>query len=159
MDKADCPGCQARFDPIDGPTHAYLTVSPACWARFGQALALHFSDYRFWPAHQLLTDAYVLQHSRGQDPRAVRSAHIHLAALYSQIGLGQPETRVVALRQALAGGDFQKPQPRWPRASVTMADVDLTSPARHLASVRAFAQAVLTDWKDHHELAARLCAI
>ncbi|MEM8575749.1 MAG: DUF5946 family protein [Pseudomonadota bacterium] len=152
-----CPGCDGRFPRLEGPTHAYLTASPGCWARFGQALALHYSDHRYWPAHQLLTDAYSLQHSRGSDHRALRSAHVHLGALYAQLRLGQPEARVIAIRRALSECDFQELSYAWRAPSASIADVDLSEPRAHLATVERFARAVLSDWSEHHDLARKLC--
>ncbi|MCK8484206.1 DUF5946 family protein [Aliiroseovarius sp. S2029] len=152
-----CPGCKGRFAKTDGPMHDYLSVSAGCWARFGQALALQYSDHRYWRAHQLLTDAYALQHSRNGDPRAIRSAHVHLAALYAQIVLGQSEARVIALRRTLSKRDFKWSQP-WPVPSVSIADVDLAGPDRHFASVKKLALGVLSDWSGFEGLAKRLCS-
>lgn len=152
-----CPGCERRFIETNGPSHEYLAVSAGCWARFGQALALHYSDHRYWPAHQLLADAYYLQHSRGDDRRAIRSAHVHLAALFAQVVLCQSEARVVALRRTLSGRDFQWLR-SWPVPSVSIEDVDLSEPGQHLLSVEEYAHAVLSDWSCFEERAKRLCA-
>ncbi|MBO6923107.1 MAG: hypothetical protein JJ859_12890 [Roseicyclus sp.] len=154
-----CPGCLGRFADIEGPVHAYLKGSAECWARFGQALALQYSDHRYWPAHQLLTDAYSLQHSLGDDLRARRSARIHLAALYAQIHLGQSEARLVALRKALSDPSLADLPTVWPVPSVSIAEIDISEPARHLHSVERFARAVLSDWSDHHSIAAQLCKV
>lgn len=156
---ARCPGCEGRFPSLDRPTHTHLTVSAGCWAHFEHALALHFSDQRYWPAHQLLTNAYSLQHSRGGDRRALRSVHVHLSALYAQICLRQPEARVIAMRRALSEFDFHESPPTWPAPSASVADVDLSEPKQHLATVERFAYAVLSDWSDHHALAQMLCEI
>lgn len=154
-----CPGCEGRFPSLDGPTHTHLTVSAGCWSRFGQALALHFSDHRYWPAHQLLTNAYSLQHSRGGDRRALRSVHVHLGALYAQLRLGQPEARVIAMRRALSELDFDELSHSWPAPSSSISDIEMSEPGRHLVTVERFARAVLFDWSDHHALARKLCEI
>ena len=31
---AVCPGCGSRLPAVEGPVHAYMTSSPACWAAF-----------------------------------------------------------------------------------------------------------------------------
>lgn len=154
-----CKGCAGCFPDIDGPVHDTLTVSAGCWARFGQALALQYSDHRFWPAHQLLTDAYVLQHSRGDDWRSIRSAHVHLAALYAQLCLGQTEARVIALRRALSEFDFKPLRQPWPTPGQSILAVDLLAPDQHQMTVRAYAWRVLEDWRPFHELAERLCEV
>ncbi len=159
MTMAECPGCKGWFPEIEGPTHAYLTVSPGCWARFGRALALHYSDYRYWPAHQLLTDAYSLQHSRSADRRTLRSTHVHLGSLYAQLRLGQAEARVISLRRALSEFDFNELPTIWPTPSTSILDVDMSCPAGHLTTVEVFAKAVLNDWAAFHGLADRLCRI
>lgn len=154
-----CDGCSGRFAETDGPVHDYLTVSAGCWARFGQALALHYSDHRYWPAHQLLTDAYVLQHSQGAGLRSIRSVHVHLAALYAQLCLGQAEVRIVALRRALSEFDFKPLGRAWPRSSQSIAIVDLSVPDRHLSTTKDYAWSVLEDWEPYHELADGLCRV
>lgn len=160
MDRTSvCEGCAGRFPDIDGPVHDTLTVSAGCWARFGQALALQYSDHRFWPAHQLLTDAYVLQHSRGDDRRSIRSAHVHLAALYAQLRLDQTEARIIALRRALSEFDFNPLGQPWPIPGKSILAVDLSSPDQHLATVKDYALHVLEDWRAFHDLAERLCKV
>ncbi|MEM0949939.1 MAG: DUF5946 family protein [Pseudomonadota bacterium] len=157
--KTACSGCNGLFCAIDGPKHPYLTASAGCWARFGQSLALHYSDQRYWPAHQLLTDAYALQHSEGDDRRAIRSTHVHLAALFAQVCLEQPEARVVSLRRALSGFDYHKLPGAWPTPSASIADVDVSEPERHLATVATFARTVMTDWSEFQDLAEKLCKV
>ena len=157
--ECSCSGCNGKFAAINGPRHAYLTASPACWARFGQSLALHFSDYRFWPAHQRLTDGYYPQHSGGDDIRAIRSAHIHLASLYAQLVLGQAEDRIIALRKTIANRAFTSPIKPWPAPTADLISVDLRDPSSHLKSVDLYAREVLADWLEHHELADEICGI
>ena len=75
-----CPACGYQGHH-DGPAHAYMSPSPACWARYGEVLAREYSDAEYWRSHRLLTDAYCGQHSIGPDRRARQSLYIHLAAL------------------------------------------------------------------------------
>lgn len=154
-----CEGCAGCFPDIDGPGHDTLTVSAGCWARFGQALALHYSDHRYWLAHQLLTDAYVLQHSMGDDRRSIRAVHVHLAALYAQLCLGQTEARVIALRRALSEFAFNRPGHPWPSPGQSILAVDLSAADKHLATVKDYARHVLEDWRPFHDLAERLCRV
>jgi Family of unknown function (DUF5946) len=141
-----CPACGLTLPDVPGPGHDYITASPACWARFNDSMALHYQDRAFWPAHGLLVDAYMVQHSTGDDPRARRSAVIHLAALHALLALRWPEPRVIALRGRLAKSSLPEPPPRR-RPSRTIADVATDAgPERHLASVMTYAHAVLTDY-------------
>ncbi len=153
-----CPGCGADFAPSPGPTHAYLSASAGCWACFNQSLALHYSDVAYWPAHQMLTDAYALQHSQGPDPRARRSAILHLTALYAQCALELPHGRIVPLRRALAAARIDDALSIWPRASVSIRDVATgDGPEAHLSSVVTYGKAVAADWHAHHAFADELC--
>ena len=153
-----CPGCGFAATPVEGPVHAYLTQSAECWARFNLSMALHYSDFAYWPAHQMLTDAYALQHSRGDDRRLIQSAALHLAALVLQFGeTDVDQNRVIRLRQVLSHRDGLPVFDRWPEATVTIAAVAVDDgPEAHLRSVRAYAEQVHADWRDHHETAQRL---
>lgn len=154
-----CMGCMGRFPDIDGPHHHDLAASSGCWARFGQALALHYSDHRYWPAHHMLTDAYMLQHAQGDDWRSIRLVHVHLAALYAQVCLGQAEARVIALRRALSEFDFRPLPGPWPCPSTSIATIKISRPDLHLSTVRSFARGVIEDWTPFHDLAERLCRV
>ena len=68
-----CPGCGAGFAPFDGPVHAYLESSAACWNAFGQVLAREYSDARHAPIHRLTVDAYCVQHPGGDSRQAIQS--------------------------------------------------------------------------------------
>ena len=155
---SDCPGCGAGFAPVPGPTHAYLSASAACWACFNESMALHYGDRAYWPAHQMLTDAYALQHSQGPDPRARRSAVLHLVALYAQCALALPHDRIVPLRRAIAAQRIETELSPWPSASLSIRDVATQDgPEAHLTSVLAFGKAVTADWRAHHAFAETLC--
>ncbi len=153
-----CPGCTAVLAPITGPLHKYLTASAACWACFNESLALHYEDIAYWRAHQILTDAYCLQHSAGDDPRARRSAVLHFVALYAQCNLDLPEDRVVELRRAVAARRLDTAFESWPRPTTSILAVDIThGPVAHLETANVYGRAVCEDWRHHHAMARRLC--
>ena len=156
-----CPACGFEAPQADGPVHAYLTVSPECWAQFNVSMALHYSDMAYWRAHQLLVDAYTVQHSPGADRRAVQSAALHLTALvHAMENPDAPEARTIRLRKGLSGRDdlFPKFDP-YPTANVTIARVATEDgPDAHWDTVRAYARAVYEDWQAHHGLARDLIA-
>lgn len=66
---------------MDAPAHPYMTASPACWAAYGELLAADYADPDRMATHQLVVDAYAVQHPGGEDGRAVRSVGIHLMTL------------------------------------------------------------------------------
>ena len=153
-----CVGCAGVFVPRDGPTHAYLTTSAACWACFNESLALHYGDATYWPAHQILTDAYALQHSARDDPRARRSAVLHLVALYAQCELNLPREHVVDIRRAMAAKKIEIGFENWPAPTTSINQVDIThGPDAHLESAYDYGRTVCNDWHAHHGVAQRFC--
>jgi len=77
-----CPGCDVALPAADQPPHPYMTCSTGCWARYGELLAVQYSDPQRMTFHQLVVDAYAAQHPDGAEPRAVQSVAIHLMTLY-----------------------------------------------------------------------------
>ncbi len=59
-----------------------MTCSTGCWARYGELLAVQYSDPQRMTFHQLVVDTYAAQHPDGAEPRAVQSVAIHLMTLY-----------------------------------------------------------------------------
>lgn len=149
-----CPACGHPDDGGDParPTHAYMSASPACWARYGDVLAREYGDPAYWRTHRLLTDAYCGQHSISDDRRARQSLWIHLAALMLHFEDAAPEPRIVAfLRAAAKSEDFAHlPIPEASlgvRIDAVHAAASLES---HHAAVAAYARAVYDAWSPHH---------
>lgn len=63
------------------PAHPYMTSSPACWEGYGALLAVQYTSPERMAFHQLIVDAYAVQHPGGGDRRAVQSVGIHLMTL------------------------------------------------------------------------------
>lgn len=59
-DIAVCPGCGSRLPAVEGPVHAYMTSSPACWAAFNAVIAREFEDPDLMPIHRLTVDAWAI---------------------------------------------------------------------------------------------------
>jgi hypothetical protein len=79
---AGCPGCGVELPEVTGPAHPYLLGSAACWAGYGDLLAAQYGDPQRMAFHQLVVDAYAVQHpGRSDDRRAVQSVGIHLMTL------------------------------------------------------------------------------
>ena len=147
-----CPACGYQGHH-DGPAHAYMSPSPACWARYGEVLAREYSDAEYWRSHRLLTDAYCGQHSIGPDRRARQSLYIHLAALMLHFEDGVGENQIVDFlrRAAKSGHDF--PALDMPPASLAVgldAVQGATDATAHGAAVTAYARAVFDAWAPHH---------
>ena len=147
-----CPGCGVELAPIDGPTHAYIGASPACWARFGELLAREFGDPAYFRAHQLTVDAYAVQHPGRPERRAIQSVGLHLMTLCAVIERGLDPTDGPVLHQRIVG----RPGFRWlepPTFAGRMTAVDVlaaTDAGAHEELVRAWADDSWDAWEAHH---------
>jgi hypothetical protein len=70
---------------VEGPIHAYMTSSPACWSAFNSIMAREYSDIGLLPIHRLSVDSWAVQHPGDGSRRAVQSVGLHLARLMVQI--------------------------------------------------------------------------
>jgi hypothetical protein len=147
-----CPAC-GHTGPSDGPAHAYMSPSPACWARYGEVLAREYSDRDYWKAHRLLTDAYCGQHSISMDRRARQSLYIHLSALMLHFEDALSESRIVTFLRAAAKSGHDFPYLEMPPANQQVR-IDgvygAADAAQHLVSVTDFARGVFAAWASHH---------
>lgn len=95
-----CTGCGALLPNIDGPTHKYMTSTPACYAHFNTILAAEYSDPLLLPVHRFSVDTYAVQHPGHDKTRQqIQSVGLHLARLGLQLGSDLPpkETNDVML--------------------------------------------------------------
>lgn len=76
-----CPGCGIILPVATGVGHAYMHGSQACWAGYSHLLAAQYADQRRMAFHQLVVDAYAVQHPGGSLPQQVQSVGIHLMTL------------------------------------------------------------------------------
>jgi len=53
--------CKAAFEPVDGPTHAYMESTPGCWAAFGRVLAREYADPRCFEVHETVVRNWASQ--------------------------------------------------------------------------------------------------
>ncbi len=159
MTEEHCPDCGAGYAAIDGPTHAYLGGSPACWAAFNEVLAREFQDVRYFASHRLTVDAYTVQHPGDQsDRRAAQSVNIHLTALYLVLEEGRTFAHASKTLGILAKTYKQAFEPLAPPAPdlyrLTVKDVLHAKTAEaHADIVRQWAQDVWRAWADHHDVA------
>ncbi len=152
-----CPGCGSRLPALDGPTHAYMTSSPACWAAFGRVNAREYQNPDLMPVHRLTVDAWAVQHPGDGSRRAIQSVGLHLARLMVQLddGLSGDAANAAMLGFAARKADMLELPPR-ATYEMTVADVvDAETPDAHEKAVRAWAQAVWADWADHHDFIRR----
>ena len=153
MELQACPGCGSRLPAIDGPTHAYMTSSPACWAAFCAVLEREYSSPELMEIHRLSVDAWAVQHPGDGSRRAIQSVGLHLARLMVQIddGLSGQAANDAMLGFAARKGELPELPPR-KSYRITVADVvDCVEPTAHREAVQCWAEATWLDWADQHE--------
>lgn len=152
-----CPGCGAFLPAEEGPTHAYMRSSPACWARFGEVLAREFGGPAYFAPHQLTVDAYAAQHPGGVEHRAIRSVGLHLMTLCMVLEDGADPRKVPELHGRMAARPaFDWLDPPSMDGRRTVADVlGATSPSEHERLVRAWATDAWRAWTPHHDTVRR----
>ena len=148
-----CPGCGSCLPGVDGPTHAYMTSSPACWAAFNEVIGREFSNPDLMPIHCLSVDAWAVQHPGDGSRRAIQSVGLHLAGLWVQLEQGLSGEEASSAMQAFAARKAELPELPARRAyTLTVANVaGAAEPEAHRAAVRRWAEAAWADWSDQHQ--------
>jgi uncharacterized protein DUF5946 len=148
-----CPGCGLELPRYDGPTHAYIGASPACWALYGELLAREYGELRYPPSHRLTVDVYAVQHPGAPERRAIQSVAVHLIALCLVLERGVATVTVRDLMQRVLArpSALEWLEPPAPNGTITVRDVlasrDL---AEHAANVERWARDVWDAWSPHH---------
>jgi hypothetical protein len=148
-----CPGCGLVLPVNDGPTHAYLGASPACWALYGELLAREYGELRYPPSHRLTVDVYAVQHPGAPERRTIQSVAVHLIALCLVLERRVATVTVTDLMRRVLEREpgFRWLEPPRPNGTLTVRDVlgsrDL---AEHAASVDRWARNVWEAWSPHH---------
>ncbi|MGI8657572.1 MAG: DUF5946 family protein [Candidatus Limnocylindria bacterium] len=147
-----CPGCGTLLIPMpNGPSHAYIGASSACWSVFSELLAHEFGDPTYGIVHRHTVDVYAAQHPGADGPKERQSVAIHLIsiALWLEQGVGPDALLPITRRLTDRGG--------WPwltpptTYALTVHDVlRATSGEDHVRRVRAWATAVWGAWGEHH---------
>ena len=121
---APCPGCDAVLAVEDGPTHAYMLSSPACWALYGEVMAREYASAALMEVHFLTVDAFAVQHPGSrEDRRARQSVWIHLAGLKAVLRDGRTMGHRYDLLRRLAERKDFPPQPGHEPFAITCPDM------------------------------------
>lgn len=152
--KTVCPGCGAALLEMDGPVHAYMTSSPACFNIFTRILASEYSDPSLLPTHRLSVDTYAVQHPGSEKTRQqIQSVGLHLARLSLQTRrLSSPR----AANDVMLGLGQHKSTLRYlepPKAfSMTICDIEpYIGSDKHASKIKEWAMQTWSDWSDHHD--------
>ncbi len=107
--------------------------------------------------HQLIVDAYAVQHPDGDDPRAIQSVGIHLMSLCLFLERGVDLALGTRLHRCMVDRPvFHRLDAPASRGELTMLDVPIgggPDPARTAAF--AWAQDVWAAWRAHHTTVRR----
>lgn len=147
-----CPGCRAVLPARTGPTHPYMLSSAACWANSRSILASSYEHPERRPVHQLVVDAFAVQHPGAPGRREAQSVGLHLMTLCMMLEEGADPKQGPALHKRM----IERPVFRWleppvDRGSVTATDVaGATDAAGHVDAVRRWAQSAWEAWEPHH---------
>jgi hypothetical protein len=149
-----CPGCRLDLPAADGPRHAYIGASPACWALYGQVLAREYEDAELFARHQLTVDTYAIQHPGVEERRSAQSVGLHLMTLCLVLEQGaDPADGPLLHRRLVTRPEWQWLEPPQRNGTITVADVLVaTSNDEHRRLVDEWAAGVWAAWRVHHEL-------
>ena len=148
-----CPGCGVVLPAFDGPAHAYIGASPACWARFGELLAREFQEPEWFRPHQITVDAYAAQHPGEPGRRSIQSVALHLITLGMVLERDLDPADAPALHRRMA----HRPEFTWlepPSMEGRLNVIDALrarSPDEHERRVRAWGADVWEAWSPHHD--------
>lgn len=130
-----------------------------CEALFNELGARDFSDPRYGATHELLVDAYCLQHPQRYCSSA-KSYAAHLTRMCCGIERGGKREIYAAIPRWLSGpAKIERPQTLAERGPITIATIaDLRSaqtPEEHAKLVREWAANVWQAYAPQHEIARR----
>jgi Family of unknown function (DUF5946) len=154
-----CPGCGAVLPEHDGPKHAYLGASAACWDLYQRLARPSSALADATRSRRLVQDAYAAQHPGVPQRRSVQSVAVHLMDLCLLLERDDQLRRPVPVlgrmppRRTL---DLHWLEPPAVRGTMTVADA-LQSEAgeRRAESVEAWARDVWAAWEPHHATVRR----
>ncbi len=153
----ECPGCRVRLPPVRAPAHPYMTCSAACWVRYGELLAVQYASPERMGFHQLVVDAYAVQHPGGSDPRAIQSVGIHLMTLCLFLEREVDPVMGARLHRLMVDRPtFHQLDPPSARGKLTMLFVPLDGdPAHARAASYQWANDAWAAWRAHHQTVRR----
>lgn len=149
-----CMGCGADLPDQDGPVHAYMAASPACFDAFTRLLAAEYSSAALMDVHRLTVDTWAVQHPGDPtDRRAVQSVGLHLARLFVQLESPRAPAQTNAVMLDFASHKSTLPVlPAPSRFSVTVDQIaPFAGSDQHAQYVREWAAATWQDWSDQHD--------
>lgn len=146
-----CPGCGEHLPPIAGPTDAFQTASPACWARYVELMA-DLESYGGGPFGELITDAYAVQHP-GKEPQSVfRSVDIHLLVLYGVLErrVSPEKAQWIRDRATRNGLSYYRLDPPSFRTTLKVGNILEAPEPERPARIEQYVRSVWAAWANEH---------
>jgi uncharacterized protein DUF5946 len=136
--------------------------SAGCWRGYGELLAVQYSDPRRMEFHQVVVDAYAVQHPGDDDPRAVQSVAIHLMTLALFLDRGvDPALGTQLHKQMVSRPTFHRLERpgAGPESTLTFQHVPLDGNV-DVARERAYewARSAWASWEPRHDVVHRWLA-
>jgi hypothetical protein len=148
-DSSLCAGCRLLLPVHNGPTHAYLGGSAACWDLYQRFSAPPYARDRGTRPRRLVADAYAVQHPGRPQRRSVQSVAVHLMGLCLLL---EPDGEASVRPASRNASELRWLTPPEPNGTLTIADcLAAELPEEHDASVEAWAENVWAAWSEHHE--------
>jgi hypothetical protein len=149
-----CAGCGLVLGRVEGPTHAYIGASPACWSLYQQLTASPFARAIGSRERRLAEDAYAVQHPGTPERRCVQSVAVHLMGLCVLLegdGASRRLVPVLGRMPARRTLDLHWLEPPARNGKRTVRDVLASGPGdAHAGAVEAWARDVWAAWRPHH---------
>jgi len=127
-----------------------------CEALFNELGARDFSDPRYGATHELLVDAYCLQHPEPYCHSA-KSYAAHLTRMCCGLEYGGKREIYAAIPRWMSGpAKIERPETLAQRGTMTITDLRAaTTPEEHKRIVRKWAENVWQAYAPQHEMARR----
>jgi Family of unknown function (DUF5946) len=150
-----CQGCGLVLPRAEGPTHAYIGASPACWALYERISGAPFARTLGTRSRRLTEDAYAVQHPGMPDRRSVQSVAVHLMGLCVLLERKGEQRRLVPVLGRMPARrtlDLHWLEPPARNGRLTVSDALAGgSGDGHADAVEAWARSVWLAWRMHHE--------
>jgi hypothetical protein len=156
-----CPECGSPVPDVDAPVHALVPAAPGCWSAFTAVQQENLQRLGQARAHGTIVDAYLAQHpgDGNGDPRARRSAVLHLMGLCGRLEHGLADGAVRLLLQRTAGpirrAEVAALAPRHDLGAITVLDLvaaleSATDADGCFTLARRWAEEVWRTWTHEH---------
>jgi hypothetical protein len=150
-----CPGCGVVLSGPEGPTHAYLGVSGACWELYQRLARPSVARLDASRVRRLVQDAYAAQHpGASHQRRAVQSLAVHLMDLCLLLERDGEVRRLSPVLGRMP--PRRRLELHWlepPKSRGTMTMVDALQPDAgedRTENVEVWAREVWAAWEPHH---------